>query len=93
MGGRGPAAPVQDPHLPLLWKSLSRHPAQLKKKKKEITKQAKVHSSVFYGIESWCGSGHAPSPCWACELTHLDEFYPFILDTADLRLWKQEAAI
>lgn len=28
-----------------------------------------------------------------CELTHLDEFYSFVLHSADLGLWKQEAAV
>lgn len=74
----------------LFWKPLSRHIAQLKKK---TTNTSKCVPLVFMKLSPGGASGDLPTPCRAWELTHLDELYPFILDTANLSLWEQEAAI
>lgn len=44
-------------------------------------------------LSSGGASDDLPVPRRAWELTHLDKLYPFILDTAYLSLWEQEAAI
>lgn len=74
----------------LFWKPLCRHIAQLKKK---TTNTSKCVPLVFMKLSPGGASGDLPTPCQAWELTHLDELYPFILDTANLSLWEQEAAI
>lgn len=49
--------------------------------------------------QSWGSTATGPRPaacvqaCVRCALTHLDELDPFVLHSADLGLWKQEAAV
>lgn len=60
-------------------------------------KSERVEALPVFMKQSWGSAATGPAllraRVRACTLTHLDELDPFVLHSADLGLWKQEAAI
>lgn len=73
--------------LPIMRLSSQEHSSQLKKEKCKRVEALPVFMSP--GV----ARPLALAPAGRASLTHLDKLYSFVLHSADLGLWKQEAAI